>query len=70
MGRVYDGKAELNSIGRALPDNSPLYAEPAPASDAVQVPRPLANRLLSRSDTTDYQLACAELRALLNGGRV
>ena len=39
-------------------------------SEVVQVPRPLANRLLSRSDTTDYQLACAELRALLNGGRV
>jgi hypothetical protein len=37
-------------------------------SDVVQVPRELANRLLSRSDTTDYQLACAELRDLLNGG--
>lgn len=48
-----------------------LYAGPvinAPASDPVQVPLPLADRLLSRSDTTDYQLACAELRALLNGG--
>jgi hypothetical protein len=43
-------------------------AKPAPASDVVPVPRELANRLLSRSDTTDYQLACAELRDLLNGG--
>lgn len=37
MGRVYDGKAELNSIGRALSDHSPLYAEPASA-DVVPVP--------------------------------
>ncbi|PKM31762.1 MAG: hypothetical protein CVV07_01220 [Gammaproteobacteria bacterium HGW-Gammaproteobacteria-11] len=32
VGRVYSGSAELNSIGRALPDGSPLYAKPDVAS--------------------------------------
>lgn len=109
MGRVYDGKAELNSIGRALPDHSPLYSEPAPAgdvaqkperfkmepyqtvdkgstnykagwnaaikaleaSDVVQVPRELlvrTNNLYSLG--LDIDVEVAELRALLNGGRV
>jgi hypothetical protein len=73
MGRVYDGKAELNSIGRALPDHSPLYAEPAPASDVVQVPRELLERIVKRGmrlpDETQHQ-HLEQLNALLNGGRV
>jgi hypothetical protein len=35
MGRVYDGKAELNSIGRQLPDHAELFAAaPAPVQQA------------------------------------
>lgn len=26
VGRIYEGKAELNSIGRALPQDAPLYS--------------------------------------------
>lgn len=33
MGRVYDGKAELNSMGRMLPDGSALYASPQAEAD-------------------------------------
>lgn len=50
MGRVYtdDGitKCELNSIGRALPDHTPLYAsQPAPASTASDIAQQLESVL-------------------------
>lgn len=46
-------RAVLNSIGRELPDNSPLYALPPQQPDAVSVPRELLERLAKKAEVFD-----------------